>query len=140
MGGAKRRAGQVLHWVAAYTKLSSAEDLNSGGVNSFRLSGSPTGAYNALRVPVRWSLWKRGSKITRSSFVSPVRPWCASHTSMWPSTSRPNQPYAGRFQPAYFRHFGVEAPGRPKQNQTRSSTSVPWCARKITRWSELCCA
>src|ERR1051326_2181126 len=41
----------------------------------------------ATDLASRDSLSKRGARMRRSSAVSPARPWCASHTSMRPSTS-----------------------------------------------------
>src|ERR1017187_5343905 len=70
------------------TAVVQADDLVACRFPHARSSSLTKSRLNAATDPAsRASLWKRGSKITRSSGVSPVRPWCASHTSMRPSTS-----------------------------------------------------
>ena len=70
------------------TAVVQADDLVARRLLHAR-SNSPTKSWLSVATDPasRASLWKRGNRIARSSSVSPVRPWCANHTSMRPSTS-----------------------------------------------------
>lgn len=64
-----------------------ADDLVAGGgVHAFN-SPMKSRLSRATDAASAASLRKRGVSSTRSSGVSPVRHWCASHTSMRPGTS-----------------------------------------------------